>query len=253
MLSVAVFSMPGARDWRVNVIDLDDQFIRYSVSTITTSLLQGARDGRQEAWDRLVFLYGPLVYKWCRKRGLSRDDARDISQDVFEIVARKLPEFQRDRVGDTFRGWLRSIANFKILDQWRKTYSRLDSVSISHLQETVEQIPLEGISDDEESAVDDRLDIFERVLDYGRDTVNADHWEVFWRVVVDEENRHDVATRFDMKRANVDLIVSRVLAKLREAFGDVFESRETPQSTGRGNFVMQKDGKDSKNNSLGLS
>jgi hypothetical protein len=31
-----------------------------------------------------------------------------------------------------------------------------------------------------------------------------------------------------MKRANVDLIVSRVLAKLKERFGDTFEDRDRP-------------------------
>ena len=46
------------------------------------SLLLAARDGQPEAWNRLVHLYGPLVYRWSRRAGLQSSDAADITQDV---------------------------------------------------------------------------------------------------------------------------------------------------------------------------
>jgi RNA polymerase sigma-70 factor (ECF subfamily) len=123
------------------MIDLDDKYVEYSVGTITTTLLDRARSGDEEAWSCVVFLYGPLVYKWCRKRGLSRESARDVSQEVFEVVARKLLEFRRTSVSDTFRGWLRSISDHKIADYWREHYKCPDPVSASDPNESLALVP----------------------------------------------------------------------------------------------------------------
>lgn len=208
------------------MIELDDKYVEYSVSTITTTLLDRAKAGEEEAWVCVVYLYGPLVYKWCRKRGLPGESARDIAQDVFEVIARRLHEFRRTEARDTFRGWLRTISNHKINDYWRDHYARPDPVSPTDPAGPLAEIQFREEVDDESQA-QDWLDIFERVLQYGKERVNPRHWDIFWRVVVEEENREDVATAFDTKRTNVDVIVSRVLAKLKETFGDAFEGRES--------------------------
>jgi phosphatidylglycerophosphate synthase len=43
------------------------------------------RDG--QAWGRFVEIYSPLVFAYCRKRGLQDEDAADVVQDVFLGVA----------------------------------------------------------------------------------------------------------------------------------------------------------------------
>src|SRR5437867_2680850 len=70
------------------------------------SLLARVRAHDQAAWERLVGLYGPLVYGWCLRAGLRKEDAADIGQEVFAAVARKIQSFRHDRQGDSFRGWL---------------------------------------------------------------------------------------------------------------------------------------------------
>ena len=51
-----------------------------TVSSITTDLLSRAQANDKPAWDHLVDLYGPLVYQWCRQRGLEAQDASDVAQ-----------------------------------------------------------------------------------------------------------------------------------------------------------------------------
>jgi DNA-directed RNA polymerase specialized sigma24 family protein len=75
-----------------------------------------ARAGQQEAWQRLVDLYGPVVYRWCRGWGLGQEDAADVVQEVFVAVSSHIKEFHRDRPEDTFGGWLRTIAHNKVRD-----------------------------------------------------------------------------------------------------------------------------------------
>ena len=49
--------------------------------TANTSLLVRAGNDEQAAWDRLVKLYAPLVYSWCRAAGLQPADVADVAQE----------------------------------------------------------------------------------------------------------------------------------------------------------------------------
>jgi RNA polymerase sigma-70 factor (ECF subfamily) len=61
-----------------------------------------------EAWPHFVRLYSPLLFGWARRLGLQDADAADLVQDVFTVLAVKLPEFRYDpRLG--FRRWLRTV------------------------------------------------------------------------------------------------------------------------------------------------
>src|SRR4051794_7651699 len=51
------------------------------------SLLLRVRDPRDnDAWREFVELYGPLVYRFSRKRGLQDADAADLTQIVFQAI-----------------------------------------------------------------------------------------------------------------------------------------------------------------------
>src|ERR1041385_9135697 len=84
------------------------------------SLLERARSDDPAAWTRLVDLYAPLVAYWCRRWGLRDEDRADVLQDVFQAVAAHVGDFQKQKDGDTFRGWLRTITLNKVRDHFRK-------------------------------------------------------------------------------------------------------------------------------------
>ncbi len=90
-------------------------------STATSQgLLDRLKADDAEAWDRLIVLYAPLVYRWCRRWGLRDQDIADILQDVFQAVSTHIATFRKESAGDTFRGWLRTIARNKVLDHFRR-------------------------------------------------------------------------------------------------------------------------------------
>src|SRR6516164_1248117 len=84
------------------------------------SLLLRVQADDQAAWSRLVDLYAPLVYHWCRRSDLGPEDTADVFQETFRAVAQHIHGFHRDRAGDTFRGWLRTITQNKIRDHFRR-------------------------------------------------------------------------------------------------------------------------------------
>ncbi|MDY0166994.1 MAG: sigma factor [Thermoguttaceae bacterium] len=57
------------------------------------------REGDVRAWQRLVDLYAPTIYHWCRQTGLGDADAGDVVQEVFKSVITSLEGFDRDRGG----------------------------------------------------------------------------------------------------------------------------------------------------------
>jgi DNA-directed RNA polymerase specialized sigma24 family protein len=59
------------------------------------TLLLRIRDTEDEAsWERFVKIYTPLVFGYCRKRGLQEADASDVAQEVMRTVAQSINRFE---------------------------------------------------------------------------------------------------------------------------------------------------------------
>src|SRR6516162_942330 len=89
-------------------------------SATSRSLLALVQANEAPAWERLVNLYAPLVFHWCRRRGLQDQDVADVLQEVFRSVVTHVGGFRKERPGDTFRGWLRRITQNKLHDHFRR-------------------------------------------------------------------------------------------------------------------------------------
>src|SRR5262249_14977227 len=89
-------------------------------SATSRSLLERVKRDEGAAWERLVGLYAPLVYHWCRRWDLREPDVADILQEVFQAVVAHIAGFRKERAGDSFRGWLRTITQNKVLDHLRR-------------------------------------------------------------------------------------------------------------------------------------
>src|SRR5262249_4453540 len=81
--------------------------------TPASSLLKALKAHDSQAWRWLAGLYGPLVYGWCRGRGLQPADAEDVLQEVFLTVASRIGDFRGQGEHGTFRGWLWVITRNK--------------------------------------------------------------------------------------------------------------------------------------------
>src|ERR1700736_4307969 len=61
------------------------------------SLLVRIRDAQdRDAWGQFVELYGPVVYRFGRKRGLQDADAADLTQTVFQAVSGAIQRLDYD-------------------------------------------------------------------------------------------------------------------------------------------------------------
>src|SRR5947199_2677615 len=74
--------------------------------------LRNLRD--DAAWAEFASLYEPLIYSWCRRRGLQPADAADVTQQVLEAVARYIGGMDYRPGRSSFRGWLLTITRSKL-------------------------------------------------------------------------------------------------------------------------------------------
>jgi RNA polymerase sigma-70 factor (ECF subfamily) len=186
------------------------------------SLLQRIRADDAEAWERLVALYGPLVFRWCRRWDLQDQDVADVFQEVFQAVAAHVADFRKERPGDTFRGWLRTITANKVRDHFRRLGREPGGAGGTDAQVRLAQVPAPVVETDaDDRDLDDAL--FRQSLDFIRQEFEDRTWQAFWRTAVDGRAPKDVAAELAMSPGAVRVAKCRVLRRLREELGDVLE------------------------------
>jgi RNA polymerase sigma-70 factor (ECF subfamily) len=182
------------------------------------SLLERVRGRDEDAWNRLMGLYAPLVSAWCGHWGVRGQDADDVAQEVFQAVARHLDTFRRDRPGDTFRGCLRAITRNKLLDYFRRRETEPAAQGGSDAHRQLQQVADQELPADS----DDQLGgLYRRALELVRGEFEGRTWEAFWRAAVDGQAVAVVAADLGVTPAAVRKAKSRVLHRLREEIGDL--------------------------------
>jgi RNA polymerase sigma-70 factor (ECF subfamily) len=188
----------------------------------STSLLVRVRAGDAAAWQRLVSLYAPLVYRRCRRMGLQAADATDVGQEVFVAVARSIDAFRREQPTDSFRRWLRTITRNKVMDHYRHRAGREAGAGGSEARLWLEQLADDGRAGEETDADrDDRRLLYRRAIELVRGEFEERTWRAFLRAVVDGQAAGDVADELGMTRNAAYLAKARVLRRLRQEFDDL--------------------------------
>jgi RNA polymerase sigma-70 factor, ECF subfamily len=187
------------------------------------SLLGRVQADEADAWKRLVDLYAPLVFEWCRRTGLQNQDVADIFQEVFQAVVAHVGNFRKERQGDTFRGWLRRITQNKLRDYFRRrerdTRGAGGSSALERLAQLPAPLPSDTVLPDDEA----ERGLFARGLDRIRCEFENRTWTAFWQTAVEGRSAHDVAADLSMTPGAVRVAKSRVLHRLREEIGDIDE------------------------------
>ncbi len=165
-------------------------------------------------------MYGPLVYSWCRRAGLSPEDAGDVSQEVFATLTQKLDLYQNRGPGDSFRRWLKTITNNRARDFHRDQRHRPRARGGTAAQLQISAQPsIEHVERCDESD-DERVDESNHLLRRATELVRADFepttWQAFWQTVVEGRATSDVAADLHLSANAVRVAKSRVRARLRE-------------------------------------
>ena len=198
---------------------------RSSVS-VSSTLLVRLRQQDPDAWQRLVQLYGPTVYGWCRHAGLRPADAADATQEVFRSVANGLENFRRDRQGDSFRGWLAAIARNRIRDHFRRVAQQPQVRGGTDFHQQVQALPdlIDAASTEDGDVVDSQQrGVLRRAVALVEAEFEPRTWQAFWRTAVEHAAPADVASDLGVSVNAVYKAKSRVLRRLREELAGLLD------------------------------
>ena len=186
------------------------------------SLLERVRAHDPQAWYRLVHLYRPLVLSWCARSGINPTDAEDVAQEVFAATAVALDHFRRDRPGDTFRGWLRTIARNQIALWFRRNRGGPQAAGGSDALQSFQLLidPLPGPGEDEPVELSQ---LYQRAIELVRAEFEERTWRAFELTVLEDRAPADVSQELGTTLNNVRQAKSRVLRRLREEIGDLLD------------------------------
>jgi RNA polymerase sigma factor (sigma-70 family) len=196
----------------------------HSLLPTRASLLRRIGDpGDTASWTEFYRLYKNLVFGFARRSGLAHADAEEVTQDVFNRVSQTIHEFESNPQRGTFRGWLRNLTRWRVMDKLRER-QRLDRMRSPGRDDqagddrtaTIERVPDPSIAVASDEAWDDEWE--KRVLDEAmarlRDRVDARHFQVFELHVCQGRNVTEIAQQLEMNRAAVYVIHFRLKKQL---------------------------------------
>lgn len=192
------------------------------------TLLTRLRDGQDGgAWREFFDLYGPVVYRFARNRGLQDADAADLMQDVLRSVARNAHRMEYDPKRGTFRGWLYTVTRNKIYNFLSSQKNRPRASGDSDAHERLQAIPAreeDGPDADWEREYQQRLT--DRAMDLVKDEFQPATWQAFWGTAVEGKAAGEVGVGLKMSPGAVYVAKSRVLARLREEVRKMMDAED---------------------------
>ncbi len=143
-------------------------------------------------------------------------------QDTFAAVAKALPQFDHDRSGATFRGWLWTITRNKLRDRAR--VAQADAIGGTDAQMHLHQIPDPSVSaveriDSQEppsQLESDVASIRRRTIELLRSSFDPRSWRMFWETTVEGRDPAAVAEEMGVTRWAVYKSRARVLQRLQQ-------------------------------------
>ena len=93
----------------------------HSIAATRPSLLRRIADPADaKSWREFYSLYKKLVFNFALRLGLEREDAEEVTQDVFHEVGQNIAKFESNPERGSFRGWLLNLTRWRVTDRVRQ-------------------------------------------------------------------------------------------------------------------------------------
>jgi RNA polymerase sigma-70 factor (ECF subfamily) len=181
------------------------------------SLILRLRDVADHAgWDEVLEVYGSLVFRCARRRGLQAADAEDVVQEVFSAVARSVEQWLNQTQRGRFRSWLLGITrNIAINVLTRAPRGGVGNGGDGGLAALTAMPDPDGAISrqfDQEFA----WEVYHWAASRVRDSVKPITWEAFHLTHLEGLTVQEVADRLGISVGNVYIARSRVMSRLKE-------------------------------------
>ena len=187
---------------------------RATMTTTSESLLLRLQDFAdrpdEQAWERFVTLYTPLIFYWARGIGLNQTDAADLVQDVLTRVFQKLPQLKYDST-KSLRGWLRTVTINRYRELRRRKSSKVQPASESMIESLAPVQQAESTWD-----IDYARLLVAQAMESMKDDFKVETWRALERVMKDAESVDAAAKATGVSPWTIYSAKSRLMKRLRD-------------------------------------
>jgi RNA polymerase sigma-70 factor, ECF subfamily len=180
-----------------------------------TSLILRIKDPQNAiAWNELMAIYRPVVFRLARRKGLLHEDAEDLVQGVFLSVARAIDKWEQGDDQPRFRNWLGKITTNAILNAI--TRARPDrATGTSSVMQALAAIP-ENRDAKQSLLVECRLEAIRWAAQEIQPEFSEVTWGIFHATGIEGRPAAEVAQVFGRTIGAVYAARCRVAARLQE-------------------------------------
>jgi len=180
------------------------------------SLLQRAKSDDQQAWQKIVQLYGPLVYSWLRRTGMREDDVADVFQDSFRAVAQGLQKFTpNERIG-SFRAWLKTVTRSKVANHFKRAGRNPAGTGGTEANMRIAEAPDPFADDSDQEVQSDEALLVRRAMELIEPDFNINTWQAFQGVTIEGREVRELAKQLDMTEQAVRQAIYRIRRRLKQ-------------------------------------
>lgn len=173
--------------------------------------IEKAQAGDAACFGRLYDHYLPPIYRFIALKVGTKQEAEDLSHEVFISAWQKLPTYQVQ--GFPFGSWLYKIARNRVIDYYRTKKSHMSIDDEVALDENLFAVQT-GIDE----ALDLGLDL--AVVREAMQTLTGEQREVIQLRFLDELSPAEIAKVLDKREGTVRIIQHRAIQKLKKILGD---------------------------------
>ena len=168
------------------------------------------------AWDEVLSIYGPLVYRMGLRQGLQAADADDLVQEVFTAVARSVSQWLERSDRGKFRAWLLRIARNTSVNFLTRRRHRPIGNGGDEASDWMVDIPAPDCELSGEFDLEYRREVFRWAADQIQEAVTDNTWQAFWLTHVEGRSIAEVAEHLGISTGNVYIGRSRVMSRFKE-------------------------------------
>ena len=173
--------------------------------------IEKAQTGDAACFGRLYDHYLTPIYRFIALKVGTRQEAEDLSHEVFISAWQKLPTYQAQ--GFPFSSWLYKIARNRVIDYYRTKKTHLsidDEVSVDE--------DMFGVQSEIDNVLDVGLDI--AAVKVAMQQLTPEQREVVQLRFLDELSPAEIAKLLDKREGTVRIIQHRAIHKLKQLLGD---------------------------------
>jgi RNA polymerase sigma-70 factor (ECF subfamily) len=168
------------------------------------------------AWDEVLSIYGPLVYRLAIRQGIQPADADDLVQEVFTSISRSVSQWLERTDRGRFRAWLLRIARNTAVNFLTRRPHGPPATGGDEAARRLAELP--GPESDASVVFDleYRRELFSWAARQVQEAVSETTWRAFWLTHVEQHSIASAAQQLGLHVGHVYVSRSRVMNRLKE-------------------------------------